>query len=176
MAAAGVPPTEHVYRALIWCCGRHHRADRAQAAFDAMLAAGLAPGIATWSALLNAYADSAQPFRAVEALKRMRGQGLTPSVHAYGALAKAYARGGDWRRALEVLERMADDGVAPNEQVGGRRAPLWWRRRAERGCCGGAGEALGVHAARLQGSHCCLLLPALTQPCRHATCARCLAP
>lgn len=26
MRAEGVAPSDHVYRALIWCCGRHHRA------------------------------------------------------------------------------------------------------------------------------------------------------
>lgn len=26
MRGRGIEPTEHIYRALIWCCGRHHRA------------------------------------------------------------------------------------------------------------------------------------------------------
>ena len=80
MRGRGVPPTEHVYRALIWCCGRHHRADRAQAAFDELVASGLEPSLPTWSALLNAYADSKQPRRAVEALRDMCQRGLKPSV------------------------------------------------------------------------------------------------
>ncbi|KAL4458379.1 hypothetical protein ABPG75_013244 [Micractinium tetrahymenae] len=119
MRERGVPPSDYVYRALIFANGRYHRADRARAVFDDMLARGVTPSVPTWSALVNAYAESNQPTRAIETLMGMRRQGLLPSVEAWGALTKAFARSGDWRRALEAIEVMQAEGLAPNEQVWG---------------------------------------------------------
>lgn len=77
-----------MYRALIYCCGRYQRADRAQAVFEEMQGAGIEPSMASWSALLNAYAETRQPHKAAEVIHAMRRRGLVPSVQvrAAGAL------------------------------------------------------------------------------------------
>ncbi|EPS63838.1 hypothetical protein M569_10945, partial [Genlisea aurea] len=114
MKQYGIPPTVHVYTALIIHFIKEREINRAIETLDEMKKEGCQPTVVTFSALVCGYVRTGQVEDAWNLFNELKQNGPLPDFKTYSMFIECLCKTGNSEDALKLIDEMVEDGMSPS--------------------------------------------------------------